>query len=71
MEEAHGAAATQSGLQGRWVWGVVEGSNAGAAGRREWMAGVGAEGPRKAGIKGSGSGCGGLRMCDRDRGGAG
>lgn len=32
---------------------------------------VGATGPREAEIEGVGNGCGGSRMCDRDRSGAG
>lgn len=42
MEGAHRAAATPGGLQGRCVWGVVEGSNMGVAGRRD-----GGHGPRE------------------------
>lgn len=61
--------AFREGRRGAW-WRAT---GAGAAGRRhrEWVTGVGSVGPREAGIEGAGSGCMGLRMCDRDRGGAG
>lgn len=61
--------AFREGRRGEW-WQVA---GAGVAGRRQWeqMVGAGPMRPREAGIEGAWSGCGGLRMCDRDRGGAG
>lgn len=70
-EGAQGAVATQGGLQGRQARGEVEGrrrrcSREAAEGRDGGSGGHGAQGGR---MEGAGSGCGGSRTCDRDRGG--